>query len=53
MSNIGPGIGMVGPAYDYGWCPPFVKLLLSFCMITGRLEIFTVLVLFLPSAWKR
>jgi len=53
LSNIGPGLGMVGPAQNYAWMPGSAKLLLTICMIIGRLEIFTVLVLFLPIAWKK
>jgi len=53
LSNIGPAFEMVGPAVDYAWLPDPIKLLLSACMIVGRLEFFTVLVLFLPVAWKR
>ena len=53
ISNIGPGFGMVGPAETCAWMMPAAKLLLSFEMILGRLELFTVLVLFLPSFWKK
>ena len=53
MSNIGPGLGLVGPSVNYAWLPDFVKIILSLLMIVGRLEFFTVLVLFLPLAWKR
>jgi len=53
LSNVGPGFGDVGPVWNYAFLPIPVKLLLSACMIVGRLEFFTVLVLFLPVAWKR
>ena len=53
LSNIGPGLGEVGPALNYGFLPVEVKVLLGCCMIIGRLEIFTVLVLFTPEFWKR
>ena len=52
LSNIGPGLGEVGPASNYAALPDAAKLLLSFCMIVGRLEILTVFVLFLPDFWK-
>jgi len=53
LSNIGPGLGFVGPSVNYAWLPDTVKIILSICMIVGRLEFFTVLVLLLPVAWKR
>jgi len=48
IGNIGPGFGRVGPAGNFGFFPSFVKVWLSIVMILGRLEIFTVLVLFWP-----
>lgn len=53
ISNVGPGFGEVGPAASYGWMSAPAKLLLSFAMILGRLEIYTLLVVLLPSFWKR
>lgn len=53
LSNIGPGLGAVGPTGNYASFSAFSKVVLSFCMIAGRLEFFPVLVLFMPSAWKR
>ena len=53
IGNVGPGLGAIGPTDDFAHLPPYVKLVLSFCMIAGRLEIFTVLVLFEPHFWKR
>ena len=53
LSNIGPGLGLVGPAGNYGDLLAWEKWLLMLLMIIGRLEIFTVLVLFLPAAWRR
>jgi len=51
MSNIGPGLGLVGPAANFSvWSGP-AKLLLSLCMLVGRLEIFPVALLFAPSTW--
>jgi len=52
MNNIGPGLGLVGANVDYHLLPPVVKIFLSFCMVLGRLEIFTICVLFLPSFWR-
>jgi trk system potassium uptake protein len=53
LGNIGPGIGMVGPVENYAHFPGYGKWFLSFLMILGRLELFTVLVLFVPSFWKK
>ena len=53
MSNIGPGLGLVGPASNYAvWSGP-AKLLLSLNMLLGRLEIFPVALLFAPGVWVR
>ena len=52
LGNIGPGLGEVGPANNYGLLPVPAKLLLSFLMIAGRLEIFPVLLLFTRSLWR-
>ncbi len=53
IGNVGPGFGMVGPATTYSALSGFSKLLLSFCMILGRLEIYTVIALLSPRFWKR
>lgn len=53
LSNIGPGFGLVGPTGNYAIFSSFSKVVLSICMIAGRLEFFPLLVLFTPSAWKR
>ncbi len=53
LSNVGPGFAAVGPTQNYAEIAPFGKLILSFCMLLGRLELFTVLVLFTPSFWKK
>jgi trk system potassium uptake protein TrkH len=53
LGNIGPGLGLVGPASNYAALVPWEKWLLVLFMLIGRLEIFTVLVLFLPEAWRR
>lgn len=53
LGNIGPGLGAVGPRANYAFLPVWVKLYLSFLMLVGRLEIYSVLVLFLPSFWSK
>lgn len=53
VGNIGPGLGEIGPASHFGHFPAWLKLLLSLAMLAGRLEIFTVLVLFVPAFWRR
>jgi trk system potassium uptake protein TrkH len=53
LGNIGPGLGEVGPAFNYGHFMAWEKWLLMFFMLAGRLEIYTVLVLFMPAAWRR
>ena len=52
LGNVGPGIGSVGPVDNFAWLPSHVKVFLAFVMIIGRLEIFTVLVLFTPFFWR-
>ena len=52
LSNIGPGLGMVGPVGNYAAFSDVSKIVLSMCMLIGRLEIFPILMLFAPSAWK-
>ena len=53
INNIGPGLEVVGPMGNYAQFSPAGKLLLSFNMLVGRLEIFPMLLLFAPSIWKR
>jgi len=53
IGNIGPGLGRVGPTDNYAHIVPAGKLLLSFFMLLGRLELYTILVLFTKSFWKR
>jgi len=52
MAGIGPGIGKVGPASNFAHIPEIGKILLSLFMIIGRLEIYTVIILFTRSYWK-
>ena len=51
-SNVGPGLEMIGPPMSWSVLPDITKWLLSGLMLMGRLEIFSVLVLFSPSFWK-
>ncbi len=53
VSNVGPGLGAVGPAGSFAGYGPFSKLLLSFLMLAGRLEIFPMLALFHPAMWRK
>ncbi len=53
MFNIGPGLGSVGPAENYGHLPALAKWVLSGCMIAGRLEFYTVLVILTPAFWRK
>jgi trk system potassium uptake protein TrkH len=53
MFNIGPGLGHVGPAEHYGHLPALSKWVLAFCMICGRLEFYTALVIFTPVFWRK
>lgn len=51
--NIGPGLGKVGPVENFGFMPGTAKFILSACMILGRLEVYTVLVLLIPDFYKK
>lgn len=51
--NIGPGLGAVGPVSNFGELAPFAKWVLSFCMIAGRLEFYTLLILLPRVFWSR
>ncbi len=53
MFNIGPSLGNVGPLEGYAGLPAFAKWVLSFCMLAGRLEFYTVLVIFTPAFWQK
>jgi trk system potassium uptake protein TrkH len=53
MGNIGPGLGSVGPIDNYTHVPTLGKFILCFCMLLGRLELYTVLVLFAPELWRK
>ena len=53
LNNIGPALAKAGPTLNYNCFSPFGKLLLSFAMLFGRLELYPMLMLFIPSAWKK
>jgi trk system potassium uptake protein TrkH len=53
LGNIGPGLGIVGPMDNYAAVPQAGKWILSACMLLGRLELFTVLMLFVPGTWRK
>jgi len=52
LGNVGPGIGAVGPVNNFAELPDMIKWVLSFFMLLGRLELFTVLLIFSPAFWK-
>ncbi|HDO51560.1 MAG TPA: TrkH family potassium uptake protein, partial [Rhizobiales bacterium] len=53
VANVGPGLGpIVGPVGNYAALPDSAKWILSFGMLLGRLEIFTVIILFTPTYWR-
>ncbi len=51
--NVGPGLGIVGPVNNYQLVPIIGKWVLIFCMLLGRLEIYTVIVLLVPEYWRK
>ncbi|MED5464348.1 MAG: potassium transporter TrkG [Myxococcota bacterium] len=53
LSNIGPGLGQVGPAQNWGHLPDTAKWVMSTLMLMGRLELFSVVILFSPWVWRR
>ncbi|MCS6772043.1 MAG: TrkH family potassium uptake protein [Kiritimatiellae bacterium] len=53
LGNVGPGLGSVGPAGNYAFFPDAAKALLSVCMLLGRLELYTLLVILIPRFWRR
>lgn len=53
MSNIGPGLSLIGPAGSFGIFSDFSKIVMSLTMLCGRLEIYAILILFLPSTWRK
>jgi trk system potassium uptake protein len=53
IGNIGPGFGMVGPAENFAQIPVMGKWLLIWCMLLGRLEVYTVIILLVPEFWRK
>ena len=53
MFNVGPGLGQVGPTKHYGHMPALAKWVLSGCMLGGRLEFYTFLVVLTPAFWRK
>jgi trk system potassium uptake protein TrkH len=53
LCNIGPGFGLIGPVKNYSWMPDTAKWILSLCMLAGRLELYVVIMLLLPTTWKK
>ena len=53
IGNVGPGLGAIGPANTFADLPDTSKWFLSFLMMVGRLEIFTVLTVLMPGFWKQ
>lgn len=53
MSNIGPGLSLIGPKGSFGIFSDFSKAVMSLTMLCGRLEIYAILILFLPSTWRK
>lgn len=53
ISNIGPGLEMVGPTGNFAAFSDLSKIVLSFCMLAGRLEIYPMLIMFSPSLWRK
>ncbi|MCK9230634.1 MAG: TrkH family potassium uptake protein [Syntrophales bacterium] len=53
VGNVGPAFGAVSPPLTYGNLPELAKGILSFCMLAGRLEIYTLIILFVPEFWKK
>ncbi|MCD6153290.1 MAG: TrkH family potassium uptake protein [Syntrophobacterales bacterium] len=53
IGNVGPGFGAVNASLTYSEIPSLGKWILSFCMLAGRLEIYTVIILMIPEFWKK
>ena len=53
IGNIGPGFGLVGPVKNYFLVPDVGKWILAFCMLLGRLEIYTVIIMLAPAYWRK
>ena len=53
LNNVGPGLGLVGPAGSYADYSAVSKLILSAVMLIGRLEIYPIMLALIPSTWSR
>lgn len=53
LSNIGPGLARVGATQNYLWISPAGKWILTFLMLAGRLELYSILILFVPATWRK
>lgn len=53
LNNIGPGLNLIGPTQNFSIFSPFSKFVLMFDMLAGRLELFPMMILLMPSTWKR
>ena len=53
FNNVGPGMELVGPMSNYTCFSSFGKVLLAFSMLFGRLELYPMLLLFIPAAWRK
>ncbi|MDX9799431.1 MAG: potassium transporter TrkG, partial [Bacteroidales bacterium] len=53
LGGVGPGLGLVGPTQNYAFTSSIGKITLIICMLLGRLEIYTVIVLLVPEFWKK
>lgn len=53
LGNVGPGFSLVGPASNFSFFSPLTKCVLMFDMLAGRLELFPMLIMFMPSTWKK
>ena len=53
LNNIGPGLGLCGPAGNFAFFSPLAKVVLCIDMLLGRLELYPMLVLLMPSTWRK
>ena len=53
LNNVGPALAKAGPAENYAFISPLGKWILTFCMLIGRLEYYTVLILLIPNFWRK
>jgi len=53
LGNVGPGLGGIGPMDNFSGVPPAGKWIMIACMLLGRLEIYTILVLLMPGFWRK